>query len=160
VALVEGPDIAHHALLHGISSPPTFGATGASRPMRRSSSEKEEHRMKRLLALGAAALLALGLHASASVAASATPTGPSDPGVCPAEGKVEVPGEQASVTITAPAGMVITGYCVKAGSAKQGDGPMYVTLDEPATTVTITHVSGKAISHYSVIYEPTPTPSS
>jgi hypothetical protein len=52
----------------------------------------------------------------------------------------------------------MTGYCVKAGSAKQGDGPMYVTLDDPATTVTIAYVSGKAVSHYSVFYEPTPTP--
>jgi hypothetical protein len=120
--------------------------------------------MKRLLALGAAALLALGLYATASVAASATPTGSSDPAVCPVEGKVEVSGEQTSVTVTAPAGMVITGYCVKAGSVKQGDGPVYVLLDEPATTVTITHVSGKAISHYTVYYEPTyeptPTPTS
>lgn len=115
--------------------------------------------MKRLLALGAAALLALGLYASASAVASATPTGQSDPGVCPVEGKVEVPGEQTSITITAPAGMIITEYCVKAGSAKRGDGPMYVTPDEPATTVTITHVSGKAISHYSVFYEPMSTPS-
>lgn len=114
--------------------------------------------MKRLSALGAAVLLALGLYATASVMASAVPIAPAEAGVCPAEGEVEVSGEQTSVTVTAPAGMVITGYCVKAGSVRQGNGPVFVTLDEPATTVTITHVSGKAISHYSVFYEPTPTP--
>lgn len=78
--------------------------------------------------------------------------------VCSAEGKVEVSGEQTSVTVTAPEGMVITGYCVKAGSKNQGNGPVVVTLDEPATTVTITHPSGKAISHYTVFYGPTPSP--
>jgi hypothetical protein len=114
--------------------------------------------MKRLFALGAAVLLALGLYATASVMASAAPVAPTESGVCPEEGKVEVSGEQTSVTITAPEGMVITGYCVKAGSSKQGDGPSFVTLEEPATTVTITHVSGKAISHYSVFYGPTSTP--
>ena len=72
---------------------------------------------------------------------------------------MEVSGEQTSVTVTAPEGMVITGYCVKAGSAKQGDGPVFVTLDEPATTVTIMHPSGKAISHYTVFYGPTSSPS-
>jgi hypothetical protein len=114
--------------------------------------------MKRLAALGAAVLLALGLYATASAMASAAPIAPADAGVCPAEGKVEVSGEQTSVTVTAPEGMVIIGYCVKAGSANQGNGAMFVMLDEPATTVTITHESGKAISHYTVFYEPAPTP--
>ena len=114
--------------------------------------------MKRLFALGAAALLALGLYATASVVASAAPIDPTEAAVCPEGGKVEVLGEQTSVTVTAPEGMLITGYCVKADLAKQWDGPVFVTLEEPATTVTITHVSGKAISHYSVFYEPTSTP--
>jgi len=115
--------------------------------------------MKRLFALGAAALLALGLYATVSTVASASPAQTAETGVCPADGKVEVSGEQTSVSVTAPDGMVITGYCVKAGSAKQGDGPVYVTLDEPATTVTIEHPSGKAISHYTVFYAPAPSPS-
>lgn len=64
-------------------------------------------------------------------------------------GKIDVSGDVASITITAPEGQLIDGYCTKAGSAKQGNGPVYVTLDPPVAEVTITHPSGKDISHYS-----------
>lgn len=66
-----------------------------------------------------------------------------------------------SVTVYAPENTVIVGYCVKAGSAKQGDGPVYVHLDPGVSVVTITHPSGKDISHYTIIKEmkPSPTPS-
>ena len=77
-------------------------------------------------------------------------------------GKVDVDGP-AALTLTAPDGFLIAGYCVKAGSAKQGLGPEYVTVDPPLSTVTITHSSGKDISHYALEYtpwdpEPTPPP--
>ncbi|WP_194408819.1 DUF11 domain-containing protein [Microbacterium cremeum] len=61
-------------------------------------------------------------------------------------------GKQTSWEITAPPGMLIYGYCVKAGSIEQGEGPVYVVLNPPVTSVTISHPSGKEISHYSVAY--------
>lgn len=114
--------------------------------------------MKRISALGAAALLALGLYATVSAVASASPVVTAVEDVCPEDGKVEPGGSQQSITVTAPEGQVITGYCVKAGSAQQGDGPEYTYFDPPVTEVTITHSSGKDISHYTVFYAPAPTP--
>jgi hypothetical protein len=71
-------------------------------------------------------------------------------------GKIDTTGDPGSVTLTAPDGQLITGYCVKAGSEQSGDGPVYVTLDEPQQSVTITYPGGKAISHYSVDYGTAP----
>lgn len=62
-------------------------------------------------------------------------------------GKINV--NQQSVTITADPGFLIDRYCVKAGSANQGDGPVYVTVNPPRKSVTITYPGGKDISHYS-----------
>ncbi len=67
-------------------------------------------------------------------------------------GKIDVSGSHTSLVIDAPADHLITGYCVKAGSANQGYGPEYVTVDPAAESVTITHSSGKDISHYAVSY--------
>jgi len=64
--------------------------------------------------------------------------------------KVDLSGEQATYTVTAPDGYLISGYCVKSGSVNQGDGPVYVGVNPSAQTVTISHPSGKAISHYSL----------
>ena len=71
--------------------------------------------------------------------------------VCPAgtSGKIDVYGDYKTLTVTAPDGYVITGYCVKAGSAKQGLGPEFYVVDPAATSVAISHSSGKDISHYS-----------
>jgi hypothetical protein len=71
--------------------------------------------------------------------------------VCPAgtSGKIDVSGDDTTLTITVPDGFVVTGYCVKAGSAKQGNGPESHIVDPPATSVVISHSSGKGISHYS-----------
>ena len=66
--------------------------------------------------------------------------------------KVDVVGSHESITVTAPEGKLISGYCVKAGSIKQGLGPEYVEVDPPAASVVITHSSGKDISHYTVTY--------
>lgn len=85
---------------------------------------------------------------------------PSNPGVCQPQDQHQTPSSTtAQVTVTAPAGQLISGYCVKAGSAQQGNGPEYVTIDPPATQVTITHSSGKDISHYVVSYVPATTTS-
>ena len=84
-----------------------------------------------------------------------------DGNVCPPgdSGKIDVPGDQLSVTVTAPAGYLISGYCVKAGSVQGGTGgPVFVVVDPPTKSVTITYPSGKAISHYSVTYVPVTPP--
>ena len=105
--------------------------------------------MKKLI--GAApglALLAVVLVLTIGVGSAAS----SDTSVCAGgdSGKVDVYGEDATLTVTAPDGYVITGYCVKAGSEKQGNGVESYVVDPPATSVVISHSSGKAISHYSV----------
>jgi hypothetical protein len=85
--------------------------------------------------------------------------------VCPGldSGKIDEPGNKTKVTVTAPDGQLIDQYCAKAGSAKQGYGPELVTVDPPQKSVTISHSSGKDLSHYSVSYvavqgEPDPEP--
>jgi hypothetical protein len=112
--------------------------------------------MKTLVMI-AAAIAAFGLGCAAAFAAGADK--PSDPGggndaqVCPAgdSGKIDVSGGS-SLTVTAPDGKLISGYCVKAGSANQELGPEFVAVEPPQKTVTITHSSGKDISHYSLTY--------
>ena len=81
-------------------------------------------------------------------------------GVCRGldSGKINVSGEIKSLTITAPAGFLIDGYCVKAGSVNQGNGPEYYRVNPPQPSFTISHSSGKDISHYSVSYIPIETP--
>jgi pyruvate/2-oxoglutarate dehydrogenase complex dihydrolipoamide acyltransferase (E2) component len=67
-------------------------------------------------------------------------------------------GNQTSVTITAPEGKVIVQVCVKAGSAQQGEGPEFTNFDPGVTETTISHSSGKEISHYSVKFADAPPP--
>lgn len=75
-------------------------------------------------------------------------------------GKIDLGGGNVTYEITADEGYVITAYCVKAGSAEQGDGPEYYEVDPPQESVVIEHSTGKEISHYSFTQEliPTPTP--
>jgi hypothetical protein len=79
----------------------------------------------------------------------------SDGQVCPAatSGKIDVSGDDTTLTITAPDGFVVTGYCVKAGSAKQGNGPESYVVAPAAASAVISHSSGKGISHYSYTLE-------
>lgn len=118
--------------------------------------------MKRVISVVVAtAMLVIGLVAGALSVAGADP----GPQVC--SGTHLTPqGSTQSVTYTAPEGMLVAGYCVKAGSAQQGNGPHYETVDPPRPVVTIFHPSGKDISHFSVrlvpietepTEEPTPT---
>lgn len=82
---------------------------------------------------------------------------PSEDRVCQPRDAHIHPGEGISeVTATAAEGQLIEGYCVKAGSANQGFGPEYVTLDSPVRTVTISHSSGKDISHFVVFFTDAP----
>jgi hypothetical protein len=68
-------------------------------------------------------------------------------------------GNQTSVTITAPPGQVIVQVCVKAGSAQQGEGPEITNFNPGVTSTTISHSSGKEISHFSVKFADAPPPS-
>jgi hypothetical protein len=85
------------------------------------------------------------------VAPQTKPTEPNE-GVCSGTHLVADDGanDEGTETYTAPEGFLISAYCVKAGSIKQGDGPEYITLDQPVASITITHSSGKDISHFSV----------
>ena len=73
-------------------------------------------------------------------------------------GKIDVSGSTGSITVTAPEGKLIDGYCVKAGSVQNGNGPSYHEVDPPQQTITITYPSGKDISHYSVSYADVSSP--
>ncbi|MEO5499129.1 MAG: hypothetical protein ABIR46_01355 [Candidatus Saccharimonadales bacterium] len=109
-----------------------------------------------LLALIASFLFAL---TTTAIAADDTTTTTGDQ-VCQGldSGKIDTTGDPESVTVTAPEGKLIDGYCVKAGSVNNDNGPVYVTVDPPAKTVTITYPGGKDISHYSVSYVDAPPP--
>lgn len=110
--------------------------------------------MRRIASIAAtAALLAVPVLALSTTAAHATEDG-NDGKVClPLDsGKIDTTGDPQTVTVHAPEGKVLTGYCVKAGSALQGDGPVYVTLEETTDVLVIRHPSGKAVSHYALTY--------
>ncbi|WP_136706570.1 hypothetical protein [Agromyces sp. H66] len=72
-------------------------------------------------------------------------------------GKSEEGGLGETEDISAPAGQVITMVCVKAGDENSDAGVEYYMVEPPTNTVTITHSTGKDISHYSFSYEPEPT---
>ena len=131
--------------------------------------------MRKMAVLGASALLVAGLVVSPTVAFAApvlTGSGQHLPEakVCADydSKKQETTGDPMQVTVTAPEGKLISGYCVKAGSVKQGAGEggvYFVELDEPAASVVITYPwgDGRDISHYALEYidavtEPSPEP--
>jgi hypothetical protein len=89
---------------------------------------------------------------------TATASGTTNEGVCAGTHLYPPNDSTESLVITAPEGKLISGYCVKAGSIHQGNGPEYVTVNPPAKTVTISHSSGKDISHYTVTYVDDTTP--
>ena len=113
--------------------------------------------MNRSLATwSAAAILILGIAAIGVANNGTTPAG--TPDVCAGldSGKIDTTGDPATVTLTAPPPALITEYCVKAGSAQSGGGPVYVTVDPPQASITIGHPTGKAVSHYSFSFEGPP----
>lgn len=92
-------------------------------------------------------------------AAGAPVTANGNPGVCQPQTDHRYPPNETtkSLIIDAPEGMLISGYCVKAGSINQDTdetelGPVEVTVSPPASSVEISHPSGKDISHYIVFY--------
>ena len=107
------------------------------------------------LALAGALMMSMGLVALSASAASAT-----NDEVCTGldSGKIDTTGNPMTVTVTAPEGMLISGYCVKAGSENQGDGPQYIAVNPPQESITFGYTSvgggAKAVSHYAVSYVP------
>jgi hypothetical protein len=100
-----------------------------------------------LALLAALVALTVGIGSGVSSVASKCTGGDS--------GKIDLFGEDrpSTLTVTAPDGFLITGYCVKSGSVNQeGTGPEYYTVNPPAASVEISHSTGKAISHYSFTY--------
>ncbi|MEF3404278.1 hypothetical protein [Agromyces sp. CCNWLW203] len=128
-------------------APATDSGAGTSR---RSSSPTPLNRV-------AAALTALVLGTGLALVGIAAPASASGDGN---DGKVcadldtghNFDADGASFTIEAPEGKLIAEVCVKAGSDNQGDGPVSTKYDPPVASVTISHPSGKDISHYSVRY--------
>ncbi len=110
--------------------------------------------MKKLIAVFAVLSTCVVVGTTVGVALAVPPADQ----ICPdsSSGKIDVSGDQTSVTVTAPAGQLISGYCVKAGSEKQGLGAEFVTVNPPQASVTITHSSGKGVSHYSLTFVTAP----
>ncbi|SDS81147.1 hypothetical protein SAMN04489860_2428 [Paraoerskovia marina] len=103
--------------------------------------------------------ISAGVAALALVAAGAgAATAKGNPDICRYDGegwmeKVDVSGNHQGVQVDAPDGLVIVGYCVKAGSSKgrSGGGQEVNYLDDGVDSLTITHSSGKDVSHYQVL---------
>ena len=109
-------------------------------------------------------ILSLSVAATVPTLLAAGPTLAIDNQVCGGldTGKIDTPNGPGSVTVTAPSGKLVSGYCVKAGSAQNGNGPVYVTVNPPQPSVTFSYPGGKDISHYSASFvgvpvETTPT---
>ena len=68
-------------------------------------------------------------------------------------GKIDTTGDPATVSVTAPVGQLIDGYCVKAGTTNY-----FVPVEPPQQTVVIDHPDKDSVSHYSVSYVETTTP--
>lgn len=62
-------------------------------------------------------------------------------------GKIDTIGDPATVTVTAPDGFLIDGYCVKAGTTKY-----FIVVDPPTATVIVDHPDKDSVSHYSLSY--------
>lgn len=111
---------------------------------------------KKILAAGSALLLVAGLMALGAGPAAAGGGGDNDGKICQELSTGRIGGDsKMSIEVTAPAGKLISEYCVKAGSIYNGFGPQYVHLNPPVDHVTISYQYNgvsKQISHYSVLY--------
>jgi hypothetical protein len=67
--------------------------------------------------------------------------------------KVDTTGDPATVEVTAPAGFLIDGYCVKAGS---GDDAKHIIWIEPTAVAVIDHPIKDSVSHFQVHLIPIP----
>jgi hypothetical protein len=115
--------------------------------------------MNRRMSTAIMGVVALVLGTVLAIPAFATATGGGgggNEGVCQPQSAHLFPHKNniTTLTYTAPAGMLISGWCVKAGSIKQGFGPEYHTVNPPAASVVISHSTLKDISHYTVTLVP------
>ncbi len=104
--------------------------------------------MKKNRFLAALATLAIAL--GVSVVALPLAAAADQPGFICEEldsGKIDTTGDPATVTVTAPAGFLIDGYCVKAGTTKH-----FIAVDPPAAVVVVDHPIKDSVSHYSLSY--------
>lgn len=107
-----------------------------------------------LTATAVTGILAGGLVAGATAADAAT--GGSTQGNCP--DAVPVPGNDDFLAVEAPAGRVITGYCVKAAGLRGLDAaPETVVLADPVLSLVLRHSEGGNLTHYSLITAPIAT---
>jgi hypothetical protein len=104
------------------------------------------HGVRRLFAL------VLLLPTIAVLGAQASPAAATE--VCPGTHLSPPDSTTESFTYTAPAGYLVAGWCVKAGTTAEN----HDLSGAPVASVTIEHSSGKDISHYSVILVKAPTP--
>lgn len=113
--------------------------------------------MKRALSLALTTLFAAALVVATPTAGHAKSAKAANPVICPSyadsefggTSKIDTTGDPQTVTVEAPDGLLIGGYCVKGGLVTD-----FVTLDEPVAVLTIAVSNGKAVSHYSVFYVP------
>jgi hypothetical protein len=62
-------------------------------------------------------------------------------------GKIDTTNEPKTVTVTAPDGKLISGYCVKAGTEA-----LSFVVEPPVKTLVIDHPNKDSVSHYSLTY--------
>lgn len=104
-----------------------------------------------LTATAVAGILTGGLVAGATAADAAS--GDSTQGNCP--DALPVPGNDDFLPVEAPAGRVITGYCVKAAGLRGLDAaPETVVLADPVLSLVLRHSEGGNLTHYSLLTAP------
>ncbi|WP_460733304.1 hypothetical protein [Nocardioides ginkgobilobae] len=111
--------------------------------------------LRSLLATTAVAGVLVGGLVAGATAADAAP-GDSSQGNCP--GARPVPGSSDSLLVEAPAGQVITGYCVKSAGLKGTTGtPETVVLATPVSSLVLRHTEGGNLTHYTLFTAPVAT---
>ncbi len=111
--------------------------------------------LRSLLATTAVAGVLVGGLVAGATAADAAPSGSSQ-GNCP--DARPVPGNSDSLLVEAPAGQVITGYCVTSAGLKGTTGaPETVVLATPVSSLVLRHTEGGNLTHYTLFTAPVAT---
>jgi LPXTG-motif cell wall-anchored protein len=93
--------------------------------------------------------------------AGSQPVSAQNAGVCEPldSGKIDTEDpDAATVTVEAPDGKLIDGYCVKAGAEQSGGGPIFIPVTPPAKKVVVDYPNFDSVSHYSLSYLTIVTP--
>lgn len=131
--------------------------------------------MRKLLAMmGIGAMALVSLTVAGTAAQAQGPGGPPDIVICPDYGdwiwdggawtlpaggddtgseKYDLTVDDNHLSVTAPAGYLISGYCAKAGTET-----IFVTVDPPAAATVIEFASLKDVSHFSLSFVKAPSP--